>query len=444
MILLQLFDIIEFKTSHKKPPNSNLLEEKLEEKEMANEQDWRKEKRRKDGSIKTINGTIYARIQYIDETSGKRKERVRRAENRTEAWKLVKEMRGELQNHGEKILNSDKLSFKDLAERFDKVRLVEAVYCGGKKVAGRRSFKPAKSALKPLLEYFGRRAVRNIKLSDLQSYKVQRLQTPVEIEINRKVKINDESRKKYRIEKIKVIRPRKLSTVNRELQLLRAIFNFAKSDKILNESPFDNQQVISASAEVERDRILSHDEERRLLNACTDKKAHLRALIITAVDTAMRRGELFKLCWRDVNFTDSTITVQATNTKTEKTRIIGMTNRVKDELLRLWEMSSKDNNELVFGITNTIKRAWKTACREAGIDDLHFHDLRHTATTRFIRAGVPQSEAMKITGHSQMKTFQRYMNLTNESVTASANLLDAYIANHQNSGISKATVDTVH
>jgi integrase len=182
----------------------------------------------------------------------------------------------------------------------------------------------------------------------------------------------------------------------------------------------------------------------------------LKALIITATDTAMRRGELFKLCWGDVDFGNRQIAIQATNSKTEKERNVGMTDRVYDELRELWEVSSKDLDELVFGIRHTIKTAWKTACIKAGLDNLHFHDLRHTATTRLIRAGVPHTEAMKVTGHTQFKTlttrliragvphteamkvtghtqfktFQRYMNLTNESVAASANILNEYLKQH--------------
>ncbi len=368
--------------------------------------EWRSEKRNKDGSVKNINGKLYARIQYTDEVSGKRKEILRRVESRTDARKAVREMRKELIDRGPKSVRSDRLAFIELAKRYEEAKLIEAVYSDGKKVTGRRSLKPLKSALKSLIEYFGHQRIRDIRTSDLESYKIRRLRTPVTRGI--------------------VEHPRKIASVNRELQLLRAIFNFAKSDKLLIESPFDNQKVISMAAETERDRVLSTDEERRLLNVCIDKRSHLRPLIITAVDTAMRRGELFKLCWRDVDFDNRIITIQATNTKTEKTRFVGMTHRVKEELTRLWEMSPKEGEVLVFGITDSIKKSWKTACRLANIENLHFHDLRHTATTRLIRANVPQSEAMKMTGHTQSKTFQRYMNLTNESVTAASDALDIY------------------
>jgi integrase len=413
-----------------------LLEENLEElEENMSGENWRNEKRNHGGSIKTINGILYARVQYVDQTTGKRKEKLRRADNRTHARQLIKQMRAEYENHGEETLQSDKLTFGTLAKKYEETELIPAVYSDGRKVAGRRSLNPQKSLIKPLIEHFGRKNIRTIKTSDVKAYKAKRLNTPVEIEVTVKDFIEGKNGKqKLCCRKETKQRPRKIASVNRELQLLRAIFNFAKSDKLIVESPFDrSKDIISASAEVERDRVLSHAEEMRLLAACVDKREHLRPLVITAVDTGMRKGELLKLQWKDVDLFAGTINVQATNTKTEKARTIGMTARVRAELKRLWEISPKDETEIVFGITDNFKRSFGTACREAGIENLRFHDLRHTCITRLIRAGVPHSEAMKISGHREIKTFQRYMNLTSESVNATASLLDAYLSNSQGS-----------
>ena len=149
-------------------------------------------------------------------------------------------------------------------------------------------------------------------------------------------------------------------------------------------------------------------------------------MIITATDTGLRRGELFKLKWKDIDFLSSTIIIQATNSKTEKQRTVGMTPRIKQEIKQLWESSAKDLDGLVFGIKHSIKNSWKSACEESQINDLRFHDLRHTATTRMIRAGIPHTEVMKITGHTQVKTFLRYLNLTKDRLLESANILSSY------------------
>lgn len=400
---------------------------------MAENNDWRKDKRHRDGSIKTIKGILYARIQYIDDITGRRREKLRRANNRKDARELIKEMRSELHIGGQDTLRSDKITFKEVAEKYEKIHLVPAVFRDGIKVAGKRSVKPSKSALNHLVDHFGLKPIRSIKTSDLEAYKVKRLHTPVEIEINVKISNPEISKKKFLIKKVIKKRPRKISTVNREIAVLQSVFKFAKNDKLITDNPFDYAgKIVSLSAEISRDRILSYEEEKCLLVACdNDFRRHLRPIIITALDTAARRGELLKLQWKDIDFSTGTITIRATNSKTEKMRKIGMTSRSKDELLSLWNQSPQNIEELVFGIKDSFKKAWGSAVREAGIKDLHFHDLRHTATTRLIRAGVPNAEAMEVTGHSQPKTFQRYVNLTVESVSAAANLLDNYLANQK-------------
>jgi len=150
-------------------------------------------------------------------------------------------------------------------------------------------------------------------------------------------------------------RQRKLASVNRELEILRATLNFAMENDWVLKNPFHKKKgIISKVAEVERDRVLSFAEEDRLLAACTDRRAHLRPLIICALDTAMRRGEMFKMVWKDVNFMTGEIHIPQTNSKTEKSRFVGMTPRLVSELQKLWEQSPQDEKGLVLGLTSTV------------------------------------------------------------------------------------------
>ncbi|MFN0279206.1 MAG: tyrosine-type recombinase/integrase [Pyrinomonadaceae bacterium] len=96
------------------------------------------------------------------------------------------------------------------------------------------------------------------------------------------------------------------------------------------------------------------------------------------------------------------LSVEAANTKAERSRTFSMSKRLREELIHLWEMSAKAPTDVVFGFTD-IKKSWRSACTKAAIKGLRFHDLRHTATTRFVPAGMPLSEAMKIKGHSQLR-----------------------------------------
>jgi integrase len=204
------------------------------------------------------------------------------------------------------------------------------------------------------------------------------------------------------------------------------------------------EPLISKADETRRERVLSRDEESRLLDACGDRtitysrrgkkvtaniksgqRKHLRALIICAVDTGMRRGEMFKLRWRDVDFASRSITVIAENSKTARARVVGMTSRLHEELEKLWLESPQDDGGIVFGITNSIKKAFGSACEEAGIEGLHFHDLRHTAITRMVNTVQPTAIIMKISGHTQHATFARYVNPGADAITNVAEALSA-------------------
>jgi integrase len=216
--------------------------------------------------------------------------------------------------------------------------------------------------------------------------------------------------------------------VNRELEILRAILNFAVQNEWLIKNPFAlTKGVISKAAENERDRILSFEEESRLLECCVGRRAHLRPLLICALDTAMRRGEIFKMRWRDLNFETNEIFIPQTNTKTEESRIVAMTPRLREELLILREVPPNDPSRTVFGIANTIKTAFKSACLQANVVNFRFHDCRHTATSRMIAAGCFHTEVMKIIGHSQIKTFLRYLNIAPETANAVAGRLHTFV-----------------
>jgi integrase len=148
------------------------------------------------------------------------------------------------------------------------------------------------------------------------------------------------------------------------------------------------------------------------------------------LDCALRRGEIFKLCWSEVNLEKRTITVTAFNSKTARERTVAMTNRVFREIQKLWEEIDKDKNKLVFGINVTIKTSWKKICREAGIEDFRFHDCRHVAISRMIRAGIPPVEVMRVSGHTTMAAFYRYANINNETIFRTANALDSYLVSN--------------
>lgn len=379
------------------------------------------------------NGTIYARLQYKNDL-GKTKEKYRPITDKRTARSVVEDMRKELETFGAETLESDKITFSELSERYLKAKVIPPVHVDGKKVAGLSAYKSVKGYVKNLEEYFGIKKIRLIKVSDVENFKNKRLATPVVIIKNHKIKNTDKDRgrRRFKIVKREHTRQRKLASVNRELETLRTMLNFAIENDWLINNPFKKKKgIISKVAEIERDRVLSFTEEQRLLAACTNKRIHLRPIIICALDTALRRGEMFKMRWQEVNFATGEIFIPQTNTKTEVERSVGMTERLRRELQTLWKVSPQDKTDLVFGIKSTIKFAWKSACKKAEIVDFRLHDCRHTATTRMIASGSPHTEVMKITGHTQLKTFLRYLNITTDTTQSCAIRLNNYLGQRE-------------
>lgn len=388
-----------------------------------------------------IKGRLYARLQYKNEM-GKYQVKYRPISDKRTARTVVEDMRRELNVYGEESFKAEKLEFEQLLATYEKGELTEATFQSGIKVKGRRSISAVRSAIKPLREYFGKKRIRLIRPIDIKAYKDLRLNTPVEVEVNERTTAFDKKTGKEKTVVKKVIRShqRKIASINRELELLRAILNYAVQNEWLIKNPFAlTKGIISKAAEAQRDRVLSNEEEQRLLDVCVERKTHLRPLLICALDTAMRRGEIFKMRWEDIDLRKNEIQIPQTNTKTEVARTVGVTKRLREEFETLWEASSKDLIKTVFGITNTIKTSFKSACEEAKIENFRFHDCRHTATTRMIASGSPHTEVMKITGHSQLKTFLRYLNITPETTNRVASNLDNYLTHNQFSadGISE-------
>ncbi|MCY7348919.1 MAG: site-specific integrase [Pyrinomonadaceae bacterium] len=310
------------------------------------------------------------------------------------------------------------MTFEQLANFCEKHFYHSAVIVEGRKVAGVRSVNSAKAQLTVLKRFFGKRLIKVITTESLTDYKLWRLKTNSE-------------RKGV---------PVKISTVNRELSIMRKIMRFAFGKGWILKDIFFNAKVIEASNEIERTRLLSKAEETRLLASCQGERQidykrkikgvekevtatisvdnpQLKAMIILAIDSGMRRGEIFKLRWQDIDFDNNLIRIVGTHTKTERTRIAPLSQRAKDELERLKKITSGENP---FPFID-IKRSFATAKRLAGIDDLHFHDLRRTAITRWLHQGTSLAFAGKFAGHSQLQTTMKHYTSTDAGMIREMN-----------------------
>lgn len=360
--------------------------------------------RTRSGSIWMNGGDIYARVTYTDQ-NGKRRDIKRKAVSRTHARSLAKEMIAELEQRGDKALDASRLTFAQLTLHYIEHYLVPPQYVHERKVRGLRSYKENQRIARMLAAYFGKKPIREITHGDLLRFKSVRLDTPARGNAQRSI-----------------------ATVNRELTVLQRMFTVAFREGWVTRHPFTagGQSLISASDERKRERILSRDEEIRLLDACDGRRAHLRPIIICALDTGMRRGEIFTLKWKDVDLETRTINIQAFNTKTMRERTLRMTPRLYRELERLWVESRQLLAARVFGVEDTIKRSWATACGIAGIEGVRFHDLRHTCATRLVKGRLELAEVSRILGHTNIATTFRYANLDESALDRAALILEEY------------------
>ena len=344
----------------------------------------------------------YARITYFE--GGKRVEKRRRAENKSDAKEIAKQMLRELDDHGSRPLDAAHMTFGDLADYYKENYLQPAQYVGGRKISGLRALNSALSMWQVVKDYFGKKTLRTLTHGDIAKYRTIRLNT-------------------------KTIRgeQRSISSVNRELELIRRMLNIAIHQSWILRNPFNQgDALINKADETKRERILTKEEEERLLAACTRRREHIRPIIICALDTGMRHGEILKLKWADVDFTGGRITIQAFNTKAMREREVGITDRLMRELQVLYEQSPKVDDLLVFGIEDNVKKAFDAARRAAGLPDVRFHDLRHTCATRLNAEGIPLPEIGRILGHTQANTTYRYVNANIETVRRAVAALNTF------------------
>jgi integrase len=334
-----------------------------------------------------------AQLDWTDD-QGKRRQRKRQVASKTEGKTLIKKWLRELEEEGSAYLDAERLTFKEAAEEYKLVRLVEPVYRGGKKVAGQRGWEFARYRLVHIIEYFGSRRLRSITYADVEKYRNERLATPVE----------------------RTGLPRSIADVNRSLALLSGLFTYCVQKEWLTRSPFSKgKPLIESSLENVRQRILSTDEQRAILQACkNNKRRHAYPIILTALDSGCRRGELLTLKWADVDLEKGTLHVRALNAKTNRERIIDLEPLTVEELRKLHKESGGNPDDLVFGIKNNIDMAWRSALKDAKVTGARFHDCRATSITFGLLRGRSVPFAMARSGHSDSAIFMRYVRMAEE------------------------------
>jgi integrase len=217
----------------------------------------------------------------------------------------------------------------------------------------------------------------------------------------------------------------KPATINRELATLKKAFNLARREW---EWCTDNP-VCRVSMEREnntRDRWLTVEEEQRLLAAATP---WLRELVVFAIYTGMRMGEILALTWAGVDLFRRTVTVF--RSKNGERRTIPVNSTVLDLLKGKYTVRPRMIDIVFHSESHTaldgsnIRRALTTALDIAKIQNLHFHDLRHTFATRMVQAGIDLYKVQRLLGHKSPIMTQRYAHHYPESLREGVDALEA-------------------
>ncbi|VVD91324.1 integrase [Pandoraea horticolens] len=203
------------------------------------------------------------------------------------------------------------------------------------------------------------------------------------------------------------------STVNRDLTILSHVIRVARAewDVQLSRNPLHNFRKPKSNPP--RERRLSPDEEVALLNACAEtRNRHVVPVIVLALETAMRMGEIVHLDWSRIDLERQS--AYLSETKTGVPRGVPLSTRAVEILVRL---GVRNRGRVFRGLTeNALRHAYARAVERAGIKNLTFHDLRHEATSRIVEKGLTMLEVATITGHKDLRMLQRYTHLRTQDL----------------------------
>lgn len=210
-------------------------------------------------------------------------------------------------------------------------------------------------------------------------------------------------------------RARKGSTVNREAAMLRAMLSMAAAQRMATRNAASRPRTMPEPKG--RLRYLSIEEATKPLElAKKSGSGDIYPLILLALDTGGRRGELVNLHWEDLDYAKGQVWIR--RSKNGEPRYVPMTERARAVLKarprRLGSPLVFNGNELGKPISNGIREVFVNLLEKAGIADFTFHDLRHTYASHLVMAGVPLYTVGKLLGHKTPHMTARYAHLAPE------------------------------
>ena len=205
------------------------------------------------------------------------------------------------------------------------------------------------------------------------------------------------------------------ATINKEFSALKAMLNKAVQLGELESNPIE--KIPNIRVDNVRTRIINNDELHRMLEVAPH---HLRGVLLMAFYEPLRKKQITQLTWDEIDLKDNLIRLGAEKTKGGKSgQIIPIHPEVK-QMLKHLPRSLQSNRVFLYydkqGVLrpfDDFKGAWDTIRKKTGLEEIVFHDFRHTAITNLRKAGNSTTVIMKASGHKTMSMFLRY-NLVDE------------------------------
>jgi len=247
------------------------------------------------------------------------------------------------------------------------------------------------------------------------------------------------------------------STINRRITTIKSVLSKAALWGVIEHSPLKGMKQLKTD-KTGKVRYLSDDEEARLRSALEARQEqdreerishnqwlqerhkeglpllnrqytdYLMPMVILALNTGMRRGELFNLVWSDIDLKGKQLTVQGRGAKSGNTRYLPLNDEAFAALVAWCNQSPGQG--LVFpspvtgGRLDNIKKSWMGLCKLANIQNFRFHDLRHSFASNLVMAGVDLNTVRELLGHASMDMTLRYAHLAPEHKAAAVALLN--------------------
>ena len=200
------------------------------------------------------------------------------------------------------------------------------------------------------------------------------------------------------------------ATINRYKASISVIFTHACRYYNLKDNP--SRHIPSLPENNERIRFLSEAERTRLFSSCRASQwDKLYLLVLLAITTGARKGELTKLRWNDIDFERKTAYVATT--KNGQPKVLPLT----DSVIRELQLFDTKDNSLIFAskvkeeVAYCFTKPWKKALEDADIEDFRFHDLRHSCASYLAQSGASLLEIADVLGHKQISVTKRYAHL---------------------------------